>query len=257
MNPLIQPVMNKLKSWASFGENDSQESPYAAFKRKAAMTFDEKFPKVADPLKYNDQQKLDLGSRLGFATVGKNEIDLALSRTPATIEFTAVSEFVSSAIRCWREQNPTESDSLAARELLKGSASLAVIDGKIQAAKLAEEQAEAEHQAFERAYLEFRSIPGKHKAHSDKIASLEFERNRLTSTNFEAKIRQLIDFELNPRPGLVVAESIPSLLLQRDTLKLRVEVIADVLGQCRVALEKLADDNKRLAKELDLPEHRL
>lgn len=80
---------------------------------------------------------------------------------------------------------------------------------------------------------------------------------RLTQTNWDAKIKQLLELELNPKPGVIVAESVQSLLIQRDTLKLRLEVIADLLDQCKAALDELGSDNKRLARELDLPEHKL
>jgi hypothetical protein len=71
------------------------------------------------------------------------------------------------------------------------------------------------------------------------------------------KIKELFEFELNPRPGVIVAESVQSLLIQRDTLKLRMEVIADLLEQCRTALNKVAEDNKRISRALDLREHKL
>ena len=129
----------------------------------------------------------------------------------------------------WRLEHLDDPDAAAARKLLDGSASLAAIDGKLEAARLAAEQAEKEHQEFERSYHEFRSIPVKHEQLTNKIASLEAERNRLNAPDFNAKIRHLIEIELNPKPGLIVAESVQSLLLQRDTLKLRLEVIADLL----------------------------
>jgi hypothetical protein len=249
-------ILEKMRNWASFGVNESQDETPNRFTKQAKLSFDQKYPRISNPIRLNDQQRLDLMTRLGFASVGTTELELALSRTPADTEHTSVANFVNGVIRLWREEYPNNSDAAAARKLLEGSSSLAAIDDKLEAARLAREQAEAEERSFERAYHEFRSIPGKHKALTDKIASLQFERQRLTSTDFEAKIRQLIEIELNPRPGLIVAESIPSLLLQRDTLKLRLEVIADILEQCQSALEALAADNKRLAKELDMPEHK-
>jgi hypothetical protein len=256
--PLISPALNAVKNWADLGGgSESHAGPGNHFTRQAKLSFDQKFPRISNPIRLNDQQKLDLMTRLGFASVGTTELELALSRTPADTEHTIVANFVNVVIRSWREEHPNDSDAAAARKLLEGSASLAAIDGKAEAARLAAEQAEREHQAFERSYHEFRSVPAKHEQLTGKIASLEAERQYLSTVNFEAKIKQILEAELNPKPGVVIHNSVASLLIQRDTRQLRIEVIEDLLGQCKSALEQLADDNKRLAKELDLPEHKL
>jgi hypothetical protein len=194
--PFIQPAVNAVKQWASFGVNESPEQPVNPFTRKPKLSFDEQFPRINNPIRLNDHQRSDLAHRLGLSTVGNNEVFLAISRTPADTEFTDVAAFVSSVIRAWREENPTESDAAAARKLLEGSGSLAAIDAKAEAARLAAEQAEAEHRQFEKEYHNFRSIPAKYEQLTNKIASLEAERTQLNATDFNAKIRQLIEIEL-------------------------------------------------------------
>jgi hypothetical protein len=139
----------------------------------------------------------------------------------------------------------------------ESSSALSDIDSRLEAAKLAQQQAEAEHRQFEKEYHNFRSIPAKHEQLTGKVANLEAERTQLNATDFNAKIRQLIEIELNPKPGLIVAESVQSLLLQRDSLKLRMEVIDDLISRMNQELKVLAEDNKRLAKALDLPPHQL
>ncbi len=254
--PLLQPLVNTVRSWADQGRN-GQESPGAILKRKLAMTFDQKYPRVADPLKYSDQQKLDLGARLGFATVGINETDLALSRTPGDTEFSLVANFVHGAILCWREENPENSDAAAGRKLLECSASLSAIDSKIEAARVATEQAQAEEQAFERAFLEFRGIPGKYRQLVDKSAGLEAERNRLTVTDFDSLIRQLLVLEYDPKPHVMIQGNIQTLLIQKQTLNLRLAVIDELLLKLKPEIEKLVDANRRLALQLDVPENKL
>jgi hypothetical protein len=247
---LFQPI----KQWASFGGSEPAEAPVNPF-IKAKVPFEKKYPKVSNPITYNDAQRADLMPRLGFATVGRNEVDLALSRTPADTDYTSVANYVKSAISHFRAEHPDDSDAAAARKLLEGSSSLAAIDGKLAAARLAQEQAENEGAELDRAYHEYRSVPAKHEKLSQRVASLEFERNRLTATDFDAKLRQLLELDYNPKPGVVIHESIPSLLMQRDTLTLRLEVIQELVVQCTEALSKLADDNRRLAQYLDLPLH--
>ena len=119
------------------------------------------------------------------------------------------------------------------------------------------EPAEAEEREFERSYHEFKAIPDKVEQLTSKVASLEAERLRLTQTNWDAKIKYLLEAELNPKPGVIIHESILSLLVQRDTLKIRLEVIDSLLVQCKAALGDLVAGNERLSKELDLPPHKL
>jgi hypothetical protein len=254
--PILNNAVRAVKNWADSGGNRSEAGAGSPFKRQK-LSFDERYPRIKNPIKLNDQQRIDLMPRLGLTSVGNNELDLALSRTPDDTYFSNVAEFVKGVIIHWRAANVNDSDTAAARKLLESSSALSDIDSRLDAARLAQQQAEKEQRELERLYHEFRSIPAKHKQLTDKIAGLEGERLRLNATDFDAKIRQLIEIELNPKPSLIVAESIPSLLLQRDTLKLRLEVISDFLGQCKAALVKLADDNRRLAKVLDLPEHKL
>src|SRR5580704_4743758 len=236
---LFQPI----KQWASFGGSEPAEAPVNPF-IKAKVPFEKKYPKVSNPITYNDAQRADIMPRLGFATVGRNEVDLALSRTPADTDYTSVANYVKAAISHFRAEHPDDSDAAAARKLLEGSSSLAAIDGKHEAARLAAELADREHEAFDQSYREFRLVPAKHEQLASKIASLDAESNRLKATDFDAKIRQLLTFEYNPKPGVVIHESIPSLLMQRDTLALRLEVISELIDQCRTALDELVSSNK-------------
>jgi hypothetical protein len=81
----------------------------------------------------------------------------------------------------------------------ESSSALSDIDSRLEAAKLAQQQAEAEHRQFEKEYHNFRSIPAKHEQLTGKVANLEAERTQLDATDFNAKIRQLIEIELNPK----------------------------------------------------------
>jgi hypothetical protein len=254
--PFLQPAVNAVKNWADLGGNrtdDPQQNPF----RRAKVAFEDKYPRINNPLRFNDQQRADLMPRLGFTSLGTNEVYLAVSRTPADTAFSNVANVVTAIIRHWRDEHPDDSDAAAARKLLEGSSSLAAIDARLSAARLAQDVAEKEGAELDRAYHEYRSIPARYEQLAIKIASLETESNRLTVIDFDAKIKQLLAFEYNPKPGVVIHESIPSLLMLRDTRELRVGVIADLVSQCKEALEKIADDNKRLAEYLDLPEHKL
>jgi hypothetical protein len=254
--PFIQPAFKAVRQWADLGGNrteDPQQNPF----RKTRKSFDEAYPRISNPLKLSDHQKLDLMSRLGFSSVTNNEVDLGLSRTPADTDHVNVANHVKAIISHFRAEHPDDSETAAARELLKGSSALSDIDSRLAAARSAQDQAEAEQREFEKAYHEFRSLPAKYEQLTSRVASLEFERNRLTVTDFDAKIRQLIEIELNPKPGLIVSESVPNLLLQRDTRKLRLEVIDELTSRMNEELEKLSADNKRLAQTLDLQEHKL
>jgi hypothetical protein len=253
---IIQQAAKAVKNWADLGGNrtdDPQQNPF----RRAKVAFEDKYPRINNPLRFNDQQRADLMPRLGFTSLGTNEFYLAVSRTPADTAFSNVANVVAAIIRHWRDEHPDDSDAAAARKLLEGSSSLAAIDSKLAAARLAQDLAEKEGAELDRAYHEYRSVPAKHEQLSQRVASLEFERNRLTATDFDAKIRQLLELDYNPKPGVVIHESIPSLLMQRDTLQLRLEVIADLVEQCKAALNDLVSSNKRLALELDLEEHKL
>jgi hypothetical protein len=140
---------------------------------------------------------------------------------------------------------------------LRGSSALASVDAKLEAARVAQATAEQEQAAMESAYHQHRSIPAKVEQLTGRVANLESERNRLTNTDFDAKIRQILEANYNPKPGMVIHESVGNLLMQRDTLKLRREVIADLLQQCATALAKLSEDNTKLADQLGIRPHKL
>src|SRR5580700_2341648 len=99
--PFIQPAVNAVRQWADLGGNrtvDPQQNPF----RQAKVAFEKKYPRTSNPLTFNDAQRADLMPRLGFATVGNNEVDLALSRTPADIDFTLVASHVKAIITHFR-----------------------------------------------------------------------------------------------------------------------------------------------------------
>src|ERR1700758_1002832 len=145
--PFIEPAVNAVKKWADLGGSRSDAGVGSPFKRQR-LSFDEQYPRLSNPLKLNDQQRLDLMPQLGLGSVDKNEVDLAVSRIPAEIDHTKIPSFVSAVIRHWREEHPNDSDAAATRKLLEGSSSLAAIDSKLDAARLAAEQAEVEHRAL-------------------------------------------------------------------------------------------------------------
>jgi hypothetical protein len=190
--PFIQPAVNAVRQWADLGGNVVQSEPHGGPIRKKRLPFDEQFPRLTSHLSLNDFQRRDLTPRLGFTTLGQNEIDLALSRTPADTEPSNVASVASGVSRAWREEHPTDSDAAAARKLLDGSASLAAIDGKRESARLAAEQAKKEHQEFEKAYHAFRAIPARHEQLTRKVASLEGERIRLNQTDWDAKDKGVV-----------------------------------------------------------------
>jgi hypothetical protein len=169
---------NIIKSWSSFGASAPAEQSVNPFTRQAKVPFDKKYPRIDSPLSLSDSQRLDLMPRLGFASVGTNEVDLALSRTSADIDYTLVANHVKAVIAHWREEHPTDSDAAAAQKLLEGSSPLFAIDAKAEAARLAADQAEAEHREFEKAYHEYKALPAKHEQLTGKVASLEGERLR-------------------------------------------------------------------------------
>jgi hypothetical protein len=255
--PFIQPAVNAVKQWASFGVSEGQAEPHSGPIRKPKLSFDQQYPRLTSHLSLNDFQRSDLTLRLGFTTLGQNEIDLALSRTPADTEPSKVAATVSAVIYLWREEHPTDSDVAASRKMLEGNSSFAAVDGKIEAAKLALEQAQKEEADLDKAFHEFRSLPARAEQLQNKSASLRGQRKELVEIDFDAKITQLLELEYAPKVGTVIHGSVPALLMLKETLPLRLAVIDSLLEQCDQALKKLADDNKRLSKELDVPPHQL
>src|ERR1700747_3155306 len=106
--PLIEPVVKAVRNWADIGPR-SEAGAEGPIKRKR-LSFDEQYPRISNPIRLNDQQRLDLMPRLGFVSVLTNELDLALSRTPADTEYTSVANVVNAVIRSWREEHPNHSD---------------------------------------------------------------------------------------------------------------------------------------------------
>jgi hypothetical protein len=251
------PFLSKPKQWADSGVIDSQEQQVNPFTRQAKLPFDKKHPRIDKPVRLNSNQLDDIATRITVVSYGQNELELALSRTPADTDHAQVAGLVSAIIYDWQNEHPNDGDAVAQRKLLEGSSALSDIDSKLEAARHAQAEAEAEHREFEKAYHEHRSIPAKHEQLIVKVSNLQAERLRLTSTDFDAKIKQILTLEYNPKPGMIIHESIPSLLLQRDTMALRLEVIDSLVAQCRTELERLTDDNSRLAQQLGITPHKL
>jgi hypothetical protein len=249
----MSSINQKVLNWADMSPIESREQPL----KQAKLSFDQRYPRIKNPLKLNDGQRLDLTPRLGLTTVGEHEVDLALTRTPSDTDHVKVSAVVTDIIRHWRDENTENSDEAAARKLLDGSASLAVIDGKAAAARLALEQAEAEEREFERSYDEFKTIPAKVEQLSGRAASLRAQRKELAETDFDKKISQLLELEYSPKVGVTIHGSVPALLMIKQTLPLRLQVIDSLTARIDEELTKLEADNKRLSKELDLSAHTL
>jgi len=253
---LFQPAVNAVKNWADLGGNRSQDLQQNPF-RKAKVAFAVAYPKVSNPVKLADGQRDSVLALVGMTHVGDNELALAVSRIPSDTYHAALPAAIKSVVSAWRAEHGENSDKAARRELLGASASLAAIDEKISAARLQEEIAEKEHEAFERSYSTFRTIPARHTHLTDKVDNLEQSARQISEADYDAQISQHLEAQFNPRPGVMIAGSIGELLVARETRDLKLKVIASLLEQCRTALNELADLNKRLAKELDLPEHKL
>jgi hypothetical protein len=256
MTNFIAPAVNAIRQWADLSGGDAASATQTSI-RQAKKPFDEQYPRLNHPLTLNDSQRLDLMGRLGFSTVGDNELYLALSRTPSDTNPVNVANIVRAIITHWRAGHSEDSDVAASRKLLEGNSALLDIDSRLQAAKLASETAEREHKEFERQYHNFRSIPAQFEQLTSKINDLELSAKQIKEYDYDALISQHLEAQFNPRPGVQIAGSIGELLVARETRDLKLKVIAGLLEQCKAAIEKLADDSKRLAKVLDLPAHNI
>jgi DNA repair exonuclease SbcCD ATPase subunit len=251
-------ITDTLRDWSkSIFSDQSQEQPANPFTRQATLPFDKKYPRIDNPIRLNEHQLSDIKPRITVVSYTQNELELALSRTPANIEASQLYGLVSAIVYAWQDEHPSDSDAAAKRELLRGSSALSVVDARLEAARLAQEVAEKEQAELERTYHDYRSIPAKHEQLTNKVANLQAERLRLTSTDWDSKIRQLLEAEYNPKPGMIIHENIPSLLMQRDTLTLRLQVIDALLEQYKSALGRLTEDNTKLSDQLGIRSHKL
>ena len=253
---IIQPAIQAVRNWASFGITENQAVAGTPF-RKERKPFDELYPRPATPLRYNQYQLADLRPRLGFSTVSGSEIELALSRTPSDLNLSLVASHVQAVISAFRAEHPSDSTEAAARELVRGSKALSDIDNRLLVAQAATEQARKEQRDFELSVQEFRSIPARHEHLVAKIAGLELQAKQIQEADYDAQIMQHLTLQYNPKPGIIIAGSIGELVVAKQTRDLKLRVIAGILEQCRTALSQLLDDNRRLAQSLDMPEHRL
>ena len=254
MTNFIAPAVNAVRQWADLGGNrteDPQQNPF----RKAKVAFAVAYPKVSNPVKLADGQRDSILALVGINNVGDGELALALSRISADTYHAALPASIKSVVTAWRAEHGENSEKSARRELLEGSASLAVIDGKLESARLAQEQAEAEHQEFDRQYHVFRSLPAKYAQLTGKIDNLELSAKQISEADYDAQITQHLEAQYNPRPGVMIAGNIGELLVAKETRDLKLKVIEKLQALMNVELTQLADDNKRLAGELDLPQH--
>jgi hypothetical protein len=253
------PFLNreaKPKSLADLA-GESQSEAVNPFTRQAKLPFDKKHPRIERAISLNPTQLDDIKTRITVVSYTRNEFDFALSRTPADTDPVQVARLVGAIIYDWQAEGHNDSDAAAKRELLKGSSALSAVDAKLEAARQAHDLAQRERAELDRSYHQFRAIPAQAEQLTNKVASLGFERSRLTATDFDAKIRQLLDAEYNPRPGMIIHENIPSLLLQRDTLALRLQVIDELVVQCEAAMAQLTEDNTKLAEQLGIRAHKI
>jgi hypothetical protein len=224
---------------------------------KPRSSFDDAYPAVSDPLRLSESQLSLLRTQTGLTTIGENELALALSRVSADADPMRVPGLVNSIIRQWREENPSDPNGAAQMKLLEGSKSLKDAVDKVEVAREAERQALREKQKLEALHREFRSVPNRFKQLEDKIANLEQSSQKIRDADYDAQIMQHLELQFNPRPGVMIAGSIGDLVVARETRDLKLQTIADLLEQCRTAIENLKADNHRLAKELDLKPHKL
>ena len=256
MTNFIAPAVNAVKQWASLSGSDAA-SPERTSARQAKIPFAKAYPKVDSPVKLSEGIRDSVIARVGLYNIGASEVDLALSRIADDINHSQLSAKIQEVISAFRAEHPVSSEEAARRELLEGSKALSEIDSRFESARLALAQSEADQKELERAFHEFRSLPARVEQLQNKAASLKAQRKELVEIDFDKKISQLLELEYSPKVGVTIHGSVPALLMIKETLPLRLAVIDGLVAQIEEELSKLKADNARLAKQLDLPAHKV
>jgi septal ring factor EnvC (AmiA/AmiB activator) len=220
---------------------------------------------------------------IGLPKLGRNEIALALSRIesdyrdalPDNIKnsddfrdlgFVNLPHRIWEVVGAWRAENPTNSDKAAEAYLMGKLPAVLEVSAKAEAARLAQEEAERAGAQLTKAWREFEELPNKFEKVKRFLANVNAALADLESPTHEKEIRELMreimkirieSSHLADGRAIRLAELLPPLLLERDTVPFKLSVNRELKTNYEAEVERLKLENARLAKLLGTQPHKL
>jgi len=259
-------------NWANIGPTyagvSDDETGLNRFLVPEPTPFNDRFPLAKKALVLTQAQRAAYESQLNLPSVGPNEFDLALSR----IECDArnVGRKLSEIIEAWRaetckgpslrpevewKQARIHSDELAARELLKGSKTLADSDALTEKARLAQEQADTTRQAIEKLWFEYSGIPRQCEQLNFRLQAIANERANLDVPALEANYENLYSARFDGRE--LRGGDLDQIHLQISQAERKTAILDKVEPVVHAALKALRARDKQIARELDVAPHQI
>jgi hypothetical protein len=146
-------------SWADVNLNDaSVHSPGLRF--AAPVPFGEKYPVVPNPLELHSPGREDMLRRVDVFNLSEPELELALSRTPATTPPPAIAAAIKERVLAFRVGKPVnQCEGLARRMLIESSSELARLDAKRAEAKRIENEADQIESSLRATFAAWTELP--------------------------------------------------------------------------------------------------